>query len=103
MNLLLASKRIVVAGYGWVGKGVASNCRGMNAKVIVTEVDPVRALEAHMDGFEVMPMSQAAKIGEIFITTTGMTGVIRKEHILSMKDGAVVRTRQHRDKKQDMS
>ena len=90
MNLLLASKRIVVAGYGWVGKGVASNCRGMNAKVIVTEVDPIRALEAHMDGFEVMPMSQAAKIGEIFITTTGMAGVIRKEHILTMKDGAVV-------------
>jgi len=60
MNLLLASKRIVVAGYGWVGKGVAANCRGMNAKVIVTEVDPVRALEAHMDGFDVMPMSQAA-------------------------------------------
>ena len=90
MNLLLASKRIVVAGYGWVGKGVASNFSGMNAKVIVTEVDPVRALEAHMDGFEVMPMSQAAKIGDIFITTTGMTGVIRKEHILTMKDGAVV-------------
>jgi adenosylhomocysteinase len=90
MNLLLASKRIVVAGYGWVGKGVASNFRGMNAKVIVTEVDPVHALEAHMDGFEVMSMSQAAKIGEIFITTTGMTSVIRKEHILAMKDGAVV-------------
>ena len=90
MNLLFASKRIVVAGYGWVGKGVAANCRGMNAKVIVTEVDPIRALEAHMDGFDVMPMSQAAKIGEIFVTTTGMTSIIRKEHILTMKDGAVL-------------
>jgi adenosylhomocysteinase len=90
MNLLIASKRVVVAGYGWVGKGVAANFRGMNAKVIVTEVDPIRALEAHMDGFDVMPMSQAAKIGEIFITTTGMTSIIRKEHILTMKDGAVL-------------
>ena len=90
MNLMFASKHIVIAGYGWVGKGISANCRGMNAKVIVTEVDPVRALEAHMDGFEVMPMAQAAKIGQIFITATGMTSVIRKEHILSMKDGAVL-------------
>jgi len=90
MNLLLASKRVVVVGYGWVGRGVASRCHGMGCKVIVTEVDPVKALEAHMDGFEVMPMSQACKIGDIFITCTGMTSVIRKEHILQMKEGAIM-------------
>jgi len=90
MNLLMASKRIVVVGYGWVGRGVASRCHGMGSKVIVTEVDPVKALEAHMDGFEVMPMSQAAKIGDMFITCTGMTSVIRKEHILQMKNGAIM-------------
>ncbi len=90
MNLLFASKRAVVVGYGWVGRGVAARCQGMGAKVIVTEIDPVKALEAHMDGFEVMPMAQAAKIGDIFITCTGMTSVIRKEHLISMKDGAVV-------------
>jgi len=90
MNLLLASKRVVVVGYGWVGRGVASRCHGMGSKVIVTEIDPVKALEAHMDGFEVMQMNQAAKIGDIFITCTGMTSVIRKEHILNMKDGAIM-------------
>ncbi|MFB5614829.1 MAG: adenosylhomocysteinase [Candidatus Nitrosomaritimum yanchengensis] len=90
MNLLLASKRVVVVGYGWVGRGVASRCHGMGSKIIVTEVDPVKALEAHMDGFEVMPMSQACKIGDIFITCTGMTSVIRKEHILQMKEGAIM-------------
>ena len=90
MNLLLASKRVVVGGYGWVGKGVAARAQGMASKVIVTEVDPVKALEAHMDGFEVMPMMQAAKIGDIFITCTGMTSIIRKEHLLKMKDGAIV-------------
>jgi adenosylhomocysteinase len=90
MNLLLASKRIVVVGYGWVGRGVASRCDGMGSKVIVTEIDPVKALEAHMDGFDVMPMAQACKIGDIFITCTGMTSVIRKEHILRMKNGAIL-------------
>ena len=90
MNLLMASKRVVVVGYGWVGRGVASRCNGMGSKVIVTEVDPVKALEAHMDGFEVMQMSQACKIGDIFITCTGMTSVIRSEHILQMKEGAVM-------------
>ena len=90
MGLLFTSKKIVVVGYGWVGRGVAERSRGMGGKVIVTEIDPVKALEAHMDGFDVMPMSQAAKIGQIFITTTGMTSVIRKEHLLSMKDGSVV-------------
>ena len=90
MNLLMASKRVVVIGYGWVGRGVASRCNGMGSKVIVTEVDPIKALEAHMDGFEVMPMSEAAKIGDMFITCTGMTSVIRKEHILKMKEGAIM-------------
>lgn len=90
MNLLITSKRVVVVGYGWVGKGVASRCSGMGAKVIVTEVDPVKALEAHMDGFEVMPMSKACTIGDIFVTCTGMTSVIRREHMLRMKDGAVL-------------
>ncbi|HXV37970.1 MAG TPA: adenosylhomocysteinase [Nitrosopumilaceae archaeon] len=90
MNLLIASKRVVIAGYGWVGRGVASRMNGMGAKVYVTEVDPVRALEAHMDGYEVLPMEEAAKIGDIFITATGQTGVIRKEHIMKMKDGAIM-------------
>jgi len=90
MNLLIASKRVVVAGYGWVGRGVAARMNGMGAKVYVTEVDPVRALEAHMDGYEVLPMEEAAKIGDIFITATGQTGVIRKEHIMKMKDGAIM-------------
>lgn len=90
MNLLFAGKRVIVAGYGWVGRGVASRANGMGSKVFVTEVDPVRALEAHMDGYEVLPMEEAAKIGDIFITATGQTGVIRKEHILKMKEGAVL-------------
>ena len=90
MNLLFASKQVVVIGYGWVGKGVAARSRGMGSKVIVTEIDPVKALEAHMEGYEVMPMAQAAKIGDIFITCTGMTSVIRKEHINQMKNGAVL-------------
>ncbi len=90
MNLLMASKRVVVVGYGWVGRGVAARFHGMGSKVIVTEVDPVKGLEAHMDGFEVMAMSQAAKIGDMFVTCTGMTSVIRKEHILKMKDGAIM-------------
>ena len=90
MNLLMASKRVVVVGYGWVGRGVASRCHGMGSKVIVTEIDPIKALEAHMDGFEVMQMAQACKVGDIFITCTGMTSVIRKEHILKMKNGAIM-------------
>ena len=90
MNLLFASKRIVIAGYGWLGRGVAKKCQGMNAKCIITEVDPIRALEAHMDGFEVMPMNQAAKLGDIFITCTGMRDIITKHHLLSMKNGAIV-------------
>ena len=90
MNLLMASKRVVVVGYGWVGRGVAARFHGMGSKVIVTEIDPIKALEAHMDGFDVMPMNQAAKAGDIFVTCTGMTSVIRKEHILQMKGGAIM-------------
>jgi len=90
MNLLFASKRVVVAGYGWVGRGVAARTHGMGCKVIVTEIDPVKALEAHMDGFEVMTMAEAAKIGDIFITCTGMRDIITREHLLKMKDGAVM-------------
>jgi len=90
MNLLMASKRVVVVGYGWVGRGVAARCHGMGSKILVTEIDPIKALEAHMDGFEVMPMAQACKLGDIFITCTGMTSVIRKEHILQMKNGAIM-------------
>ncbi len=90
MNLLFAAKQVVVAGYGWVGKGVASRCKAMGARVIVTEVDPIRALEAHMDGYGVMQMDRAVQIGDIFITCTAMVNVISKRHFESMKDGAVV-------------
>lgn len=89
-NRLLAGSVFVVSGYGWCGRGVAMRARGMGAKVIVTEVDPLRALEATMDGFDVMPMADAAKIGDFFCTLTGDIGVIRKEHFLRMKDGAIV-------------
>lgn len=89
-NLLIAAKRVVVAGYGWVGKGVASRFAGMGARVCVTEVDPVRALEAHMDGYEVLPMSRACRTGQMFVTCTGMTGVVRREHMEAMPDGAIL-------------
>jgi adenosylhomocysteinase len=89
-NVLLAGKRFVVAGYGWVGRGVAMRARGLGSHVIVTEVDPMRALEALMDGFEVMPMKAAAKIGDIFCTATGDKHVIAREHLASMKDGAII-------------
>jgi adenosylhomocysteinase len=89
-NLLMAGLNVVVSGYGWCGRGVAARARGLGAKVIVTEVDPTKALEAVMDGFQVMPMIQAAAIGDIFVTVTGNKKVIRKEHFEVMKDGAVV-------------
>jgi adenosylhomocysteinase len=89
-NILLAGKNFVVAGYGWCARGVAMRARGMGANVIVLEVDPLRALEAVMDGFRVMPIEEAAKIGDIFITATGDTGIIRKEHFKSMKDGTLL-------------
>jgi adenosylhomocysteinase len=89
-NMLVAGSRFVVAGYGWCGKGVAMRAKGLGARVVVTEVDPLRALEALMDGFEVMEMSQAAKTGDIFVTVTGDIHVLRKEHFDRMKDGAIV-------------
>ncbi|PUA32465.1 MAG: adenosylhomocysteinase [Zestosphaera tikiterensis] len=94
-NVLLAGKVFVVAGYGWVGKGIAMRARGMGARVIVTEVDPVKALEAVMDGYNVMPMSEASKVGDIFVTATGNINVIREEHILQMKDGAILANAGH--------
>jgi adenosylhomocysteinase len=89
-NVLLAGKRFVVAGYGWTGRGVALRARGMGSHVIVTEVDPMRALEALMDGYEVMPMAEAAKIGDIFCTATGDKHVIAREHLEAMKDGSII-------------
>src|SRR6202008_2424976 len=89
-NVLLAGKRFVVAGYGWVGRGVASRARGMGSHVIVTEVDPLRALEAVMDGFEVLSMGAAAKVGDIFCSATGDKHVVTREHMEVMKDGAIL-------------
>jgi adenosylhomocysteinase len=94
-DFLMAGKKVVVAGYGWCGRGFAMRARGMGAIVIVTEVDEVKALEAAMDGFEVMPMAQAAKVGELFVTLTGNKNVIRSEHFRVMKDRAVVANSGH--------
>jgi len=89
-NFLFAGSTVVIAGYGWCGRGVANRAKGLGATVIVTEVDPLVALEAVMDGFQVMPMSQAAPLGDVFITLTGNTSVVRPEHFRKMKDGAIV-------------
>jgi adenosylhomocysteinase len=94
-NILLAGKFFVVAGYGWCGRGLASRARGAGAQVIVTEVDPMKALEATMDGFNVLPMSKAAKIGDIFCTVTGDVHVLRAEHFNVMKDGAIISNSGH--------
>ena len=94
-NVLLAGKNFVVAGYGWCGRGLAMRARGMGANVIVTEVDPLPALEAVMDGFRVMPMQEAAKIGDIFVTVTGDLNVIDRQHFEAMKDGAIVANSGH--------
>jgi adenosylhomocysteinase len=94
-NLMLAGKNFVVCGYGYCGRGVAERARGMGAHVIVTEVDAVKALKAVMDGFKVMPLKEAAKIGDVFVTVTGNKNVIRKEHIQLMKDGAVLANAGH--------
>ncbi|TRM80091.1 adenosylhomocysteinase, partial [Sulfolobus sp. D5] len=94
-NILIAGKVAVVAGYGWVGRGIANRLRGLGARVIVTEVNPIRALEAVMDGFEVMPMSSAAKVGEMFVTATGGLNVIGIQHILEMKNGAILANAGH--------
>jgi adenosylhomocysteinase len=92
---LLAGKNFVVAGYGWCGRGLASRARGMGAQVIVTETDPMKALEAVMDGYQVMTMTEAAKIGDIFCTVTGDINVLDKHHFEVMKDGAIVANSGH--------
>ncbi len=94
-NILIAGRKVVVAGYGWVGRGIAMRMRGMGARVIVVEADPIRALEAVMDGFDVMDMESAAEIGDIFITATGNAKVIRKEHFEKMRDGAILANSGH--------
>lgn len=96
-NLVVAGKNVVVAGYGWCGKGVSMRALGMGARIIITEIDPIKANEAIMDGFEVMPMSTAATLGDIFITVTGNINVIRKEHMAVMKDKAIMANAGHFD------
>ena len=102
-NLIVAGKTVVVSGYGWCGKGVSLRAKGLGAKVIVTETDPVRALEAVMDGYEVMPMDEAAARGDMFITVTGCSGVITAEHFERMKDGAILSNAGHFDVEVDMA
>ena len=101
-NLIVAGKYVVISGYGWCGKGVALRAKGLGAKVIVTETDPVRALEAVMDGYEVMPMAEAAKIGDIFCTVTGGRDIITAEHFPLMKDGAILSNAGHFNIEVDM-
>ena len=102
-NLIVAGKYVVVSGYGWCGKGVSLRAKGLGAKVIVTETDPVRALEAVMDGYEVMPMAAAARLGDLFITVTGCSGVITAEHFETMKDGAILTNAGHFNVEVDMA
>ncbi len=102
-NRLLAGSVFVVCGYGWCGRGLATRAAGMGARVIVTEVDPLRALEAAMDGWLVMPIARAAALGDIFCTVTGNIGVIRREHFLAMKDGAVIANSGHFDVELDLA
>jgi len=102
-NLIVAGKHVVISGYGWCGKGVSMRAKGMGAKVIVTETDPIRALEAVMDGYEVMPMREAAKIGDMFITVTGCSGIITPEHFETMKDGAILSNAGHFDVEVDIA
>lgn len=102
-NLIVAGKIVVVAGYGWCGKGVAMRAKGLGARVIVTEVDPVKAIEAVMDGFDVMPMNEAAKVGDFFVTVTGCDKVIDEEDFAVMKDGAILCNAGHFDCEIDMA
>ena len=102
-NLIVAGKTVVVAGYGWCGKGVSMRAKGFGAKVIITEVDPIKAIEAVMDGFTVMPMRQAAKVGDFFITVTGDKDIITKEDFLEMKNGAILCNAGHFDCEVDMA
>ena len=101
-NLIVAGKNVVVAGYGWCGKGVAMRAKGLGAKVIVTEINPIKAIEAVMDGFDVMPMNEAAKTGDFFITVTGCAGVIGEEDFRVMKNGAILCNAGHFDVEIDM-
>ncbi|MBA1341762.1 MAG: Adenosylhomocysteinase [ANME-2 cluster archaeon] len=94
-NLLVAGKNVVIAGYGWCGRGTAMRALGLGANVIVTEIDPIRALEARMDGYRVMPMIEAAAVGEIFVTTTGNVDILTREHFEVMKDGAILANAGH--------
>jgi adenosylhomocysteinase len=94
-NLLVAGSIVVVAGYGWCGRGFAMRVRGAGANVVVTEIDPLKALEAQMDGYRVMPMAEAARVGDVFVTLTGNTHVIRVEHMRAMKDGAIIANSGH--------
>ncbi len=96
-NMLIAGKTVVVAGYGWVGPGIALRAKGLGANIVVTEVDPVRALEAAMEGYRVMTMEEASKIGDIFITATGVKSIITKQHFDKMKDGAIMANSGHFD------
>jgi adenosylhomocysteinase len=96
-NLLVAGKTVVVAGYGWCGKGVAMRAKGLGAKVVVAEVDAIKAMEAWMDGYDVLPMEEAAKIGDYFITVTGNRDILRREHFEVMKDGAILANAGHFD------
>lgn len=102
-NLIVAGKIVVVAGYGWCGKGTAMRAKGLGARVIVTEIDPVKAIEAVMDGFDVMPMKEAAKYGDFFVTVTGCDKVIDEEDFLEMKDGAILCNAGHFDCEIDMA
>ncbi len=102
-NLIVAGKTVVVAGYGWCGRGVAMRAKGQNARVIITEIDPVKAIEAVMDGYDVMPMAEAAKYGDFFVTVTGCTDVITKSAFDNMKDGAVLCNAGHFDVEVDVA
>ena len=102
-NLIVAGKTVVVAGYGWCGKGVAMRAKGLGAQVIITEIDPVKAMEAVMDGFSVMKMEQAAALGDFFVTVTGCCHVIRPEHFEAMKDGAICCNAGHFDVEVDVA
>ena len=101
-NLIVAGKNVVVAGYGWCGKGVAMRAKGLGAQVIVTEVDPIKAIEAYMDGFTVLPMREAAKVGDFFVTVTGCAGVITEPDFLEMKEGAILSNAGHFDVEVDI-
>ena len=102
-NLIVAGKTVVVAGYGWCGKGVSMRAKGLGANVIVTEIDPIRAMEAVMDGFRVMKMDEAAPLGDLFVTVTGCEGVVTGEHFLKMKDGAICCNAGHFDVEVDVA